>query len=86
MTAPADPVAIPSLIIRYERQGRQMEQLRLALMQVSTINPAAVIDWENPVATMRELAAYVAALKLELADARASAPAASSTQPKENHG
>ena len=77
MTTPDDSTVRPSLVIRYERQGRQMEQLRLALMQVSTINPAAVIDWENPVATMRELAAYVAALKLELAEARASAPAAS---------
>ena len=63
------------LALLCSQQARQIDQLRLALMQVTTINPAAVIDWENPVATMRELAAYVAALKLELAEARASAPA-----------
>jgi len=44
------------------------------------------VDTNDPLATMRQLEKYVSALKLELAEARASAPPASSTQPKENHG
>jgi hypothetical protein len=74
------------LALLCSQQARQIGQFRLALMYVTRIAPAVPVDVDDPLKTMRRLEQYVSALKLELAEARASAPPASATQPKENHG